>query len=119
MSYVKFYDNGEIQFASKTPFDGALLVNYDTVAVNGKIYKKGTEPAKPSATDMLFARLRAARDVRLTATDKYLLPDYPVSADNLALVKAYRAALRALPEQTGAPWDGGDEGTPWPQEPKV
>ena len=76
------------------------------------------EPPLPTV-DALFARLRTSRDARLTATDKYLLADYPVSADNLALVKAYRAALRTLPEQTGAPWDGGDESTPWPVFPEA
>lgn len=67
----------------------------------------------------MFTALRAERDARLTATDKYLLPDYPTSADNLALIKAYRAALRDLPDQTGAPWDGGGELTPWPELPSA
>ena len=85
-----------------------------------QLYFEGdTPPVITYATDELFVSLRAARDARLTATDKYLLADYPISAENLALVKAYRAALRALPEQTGAPWGGGGDGTPWPQEPKV
>lgn len=73
----------------------------------------------PPTLDQLFAALRTTRDARLAATDKYLLADYPVSAENLALVKAYRAALRALPEQPGAPWDGGGIETPWPELPKT
>ena len=72
-----------------------------------------TTPRSPTA-EQLFDGLRAFRDARLTATDKYLLADYPISADALAQVKVYRAALRALPEQSGAPWDGGGEETPWP-----
>lgn len=70
-------------------------------------------------TDDLFSALRAARDARLASTDKLLLPDYPIGADNLALVKAYRQALRNLPSQPGAPWDGGGELTPWPELPEV
>lgn len=70
-------------------------------------------------TDDLFSALRTARDTRLTATDKYLLPDYPISADDLALVKTYRAALRDLPDQSGAPWDGGGDETPWPVMPTL
>ena len=62
----------------------------------------------------LFAALRAARDARLASTDKILLPDYPISESALELAKAYRTALRELPDQTGAPWDGGAELTPWP-----
>ena len=74
--------------------------------------------ALPSVTtEQLFATLRAARDARLTATDKYLLADYPINTDNLALIKVYRADLRALPAQPGAPWSGGD--IPWPVMPAV
>ena len=67
----------------------------------------------------LFAALRAARDARLASTDKILLPDYPISAEGLPLVKAYRAALRDLPDQPGAPWDGGGAATPWPTRPNA
>ena len=73
----------------------------------------------PPTTDQLFAALRAARDARLADTDKMLLPDYPISADSLALVKIYRNALRDIPAQPGAPWDGGGELTPWPELPKT
>ena len=64
-----------------------------------------------------YAALRSARDERLADTDKYLLADYPISAENLAAVKLYRAALRDLPDAPGAPWDGGGESTPWPANP--
>ena len=67
----------------------------------------------------MFAALRAERDARLSSTDKYLLADYPITADALERVKVYRAALRALPDQPGAPWDGGGELTPWPHMPSV
>ena len=63
--------------------------------------------------------MKFSRDVRLAATDKYVLADYPISEGYLAQVKAYRAALRALPEQPGAPWDGGGEATPWPDTPDI
>jgi hypothetical protein len=83
------------------------------------------ERAKPTWADLcaahdeglhtgMFVALRAARDARLMATDKYLLPDYPINEADLAAIRACRAALRDLPEQPGAPWDGGGESTPWP-----
>ena len=76
--------------------------------------------AVPAPTaEQLYAILRATRDARLAATDKYMLADYPISEDNLARVKAYRATLRDLPEQSGAPWDGGGEATPWPIMPEI
>ena len=40
--------------------------------------------------------------------------DYPISAEDLAKVKAYRQELRDLPEQEGFP-----ESVEWPTEPKV
>lgn len=67
----------------------------------------------------LFATLRAARDARLASTDKLLLPDYPISADDLTRIKAYRAALRDLPDAPSAPWDGGGSATPWPAAPNT
>ena len=81
-------------------------------------YPDGWSAELPQPTeDSLFVRLRSTRDARLTVTDKYMLADYPISADKLTLIKEYRAALRTLPEQTGAPWDGGGSATPWPAFP--
>lgn len=66
---------------------------------------------------LLFILLRAERDRRLAATDFLLMPDYPLSDDQRAVVQAYRQALRDLPAKSGAPWDGGGEATPWPELP--
>ena len=76
-----------------------------------------TDTLPPLTTAQHFAALRAARDARLAQTDKMLLPDYPITADALEKVKTYRAALRDLPDQPGAPWDGGGTATPWPAAP--
>lgn len=64
-----------------------------------------------------FERLRAERDQRLAATDYLLMPDYPLSDDQRTILQVYRQALRDLPSQEGAPWDGGAEDTPWPEIP--
>ena len=64
-----------------------------------------------------FERLRAERDQRLAATDYLLMPDYPLSDDQRIILQVYRQALRDLPSQEGAPWDGGGEETPWPVMP--
>ena len=118
-TYIQTDETGAILAHADWAFPGSTEVNYEVVrGWDGKLYKSGEEPAKPEATtEELFTALRAARDARLAATDTYLLADYPISADNLVLVKAYRADLRALPEQPGAPWDGGGELTPWPEKP--
>ena len=74
-------------------------------------------PEKPAPTEAeLFQQLRAERDRRIAATDFLLMPDYPLPDDQRTVVQAYRQALRDLPAQSGAPWDGGGEGTPWPEQ---
>lgn len=64
-----------------------------------------------------FERLRAERDQRLAATDYLLMEDYPLDNTHKEAVRLYRQALRDLPSQEGAPWDGGGESTPWPVMP--
>ncbi|MBD5626216.1 MAG: hypothetical protein HDQ90_01730 [Desulfovibrio sp.] len=64
-----------------------------------------------------FELLRRARDAKLAATDYLVAPDYPLAEEQRAAVIACRQALRDLPAQEGAPWDGGGELTPWPALP--
>jgi len=73
-------------------------------------------PVPPTEAE-LFQRIRAERDLHLASTDYLLMPDYPLSDDQRDVVQAYRQALRDLPAQSGAPWDGGGEATPWPELP--
>lgn len=45
--------------------------------------------------------LEAYRDQRnklLTESDKYIVPDYPISSDNIALIRTYRQQLRNYPD---------------------
>jgi len=41
--------------------------------------------------------LRAKRDIELRRTDKYVLSDYPISAEDKTIVETYRTALRDCP----------------------
>lgn len=52
----------------------------------------------PSSPAEAIAAVRAERDRRLLASDKYALPDFPIDGDTRAEWLAYRAALRGLPE---------------------
>lgn len=67
----------------------------------------------------LFVSLRHERAFRLQSTDYLLLPDYPINEDARTRIIAYRQALRDLPSQPGAPWDGGGQKTPWPEFPEI
>ena len=73
--------------------------------------------ADPANKPVLFRMLREKRDAKLGETDYLLAADYPVSPEKKEAVVAYRQALRDLPSQEGAPWDGGGDATPWPEKP--
>ena len=118
-TYIQTDDAGIIIAYADWAFPGSIAVNFDVVrGYDGKLYKSGTEPDGPTVDERL-GWLRANRDMKLTDTDKYLMPDYPISPEELVAIKAYRQLLRDLPAQPGAPWDGGGELTPWPELPKT
>lgn len=71
-------------------------------------------------TEELAASVRAERNRRLATTDYLVMPDYPLSTDKLEEIKAYRQALRDLPQQPGFPWNGPDDpACPWPVIPTL
>lgn len=66
----------------------------------------------------LAENVRSERDMRITATDYLVMPDYPLDTEKLEEIKVYRQALRDLPQQPGFPWNGPDDPEcPWPVEP--
>jgi hypothetical protein len=71
-----------------------------------------TDPPEPTSEE-LAKRARERRDILLAETDYLLMPDYPVSEETLEEVKAYRQALRDLPEQAGFP-----QNISFPEKPK-
>ena len=84
---------------------------------DGAVTERPEKPA-PTVTE-LFSSLRAERDRRIAATDYLVMPDYPLTEEAKATVSTYRQALRDLPQQAGAPWDGGGDLTPWPPAVKI
>ena len=63
-----------------------------------------------------FVALWEERDRRIAETDYLVATDYPLAADKMKSLKAYRQALRDLPQQEGFPWSGevDDPTIPWP-----
>lgn len=126
-----FGDKGHVEYKSElskpnrrlTLDDFALVVRpYVTVwaaekakAVAAVEEKAAADEAAYNSLEARFARLRQERDQRLADTDYYVMADYPSESVMLAEVKAYRQALRELPEQMGAPWT--DDTVPWPVNP--
>lgn len=57
---------------------------------------------------------RAKRDTLIADTDYLLMPDYPISDEDIETVKAYRQALRDVPQQACFPLE-----IDWPALPTV
>lgn len=58
--------------------------------------------------------VRSKRDSLISDTDYLLMDDYPISSEDLEAVKAYRTALRDVPQQEGFPYD-----VVWPELPTI
>lgn len=112
------YKIGQIFEGEYTP-EAAVWCNE-----SGKAYIKEIEPqdgvrrfqivAVPAPTlDELESQVRAERDMKITETDYYMMPDYPSNPQNLEELKVYRQTLRDVPEQEGFP-----RGVRWPDKPK-
>lgn len=79
-------------------------------------------PPAPTTVD-LFICLRAQRDEKLREYDAKVSQfnrqrrNGMEAAMSIAAWDAYADALCSLPSQPGAPWDGGQDKTPWPIKP--
>ena len=103
------------QFAQNDP------EHYREVSVNDESGKKIAtkleaipEPTPEELKERAAAAVRSKRDYLLSQTDYLVSGDYPISAEDLAKVKAYRQSLRDIPEQSGFP-----ENVIWPEEVEV
>ena len=79
----------------------------------GKQYIANADGTWSINADKAFDMLRKERNKRLAETDYFVTSDYPLPEDRRTAVLTYRKALRDLPSQEGAPWDGAEH-VPWP-----
>lgn len=71
-------------------------------------------PEDEMTDEELASRVRMRRNSMISHTDFYVQPDYPSDPEGLEAVKAYRQALRDVPEQSGFP-----RNVQWPEKPSV
>lgn len=64
-------------------------------AYTGDTYLKGYAPVRPE--EEIAAEKREKRNALLTDSDKYMMPDFPISDEEREKYKAYRTYLRDLP----------------------
>ena len=79
-----------------------------------EITEEEYNPEDEMTDEELASRVRYQRDSMLSRTDFYVQPDYPSDPEGLEAVKAYRQALRDVPEQSGFP-----RNVQWPEMPTV
>lgn len=73
-----------------------------------------TEVESQLTQERLAQQMRAMRDRLLSASDYYVMPDYPSTTQGLIEVKAYRQALRDVTKQENFPTV-----VTWPSVPSV
>lgn len=73
----------------------------------------------PNTVEERFGMLELACESKLAQTDYAMNLDYPISDESKIALMAYRKAIRDINHQSGAPWDGGGELTPWPEMPII
>ena len=105
-AYAVFADGTKIKL---WPYNKQKYAVGQTVAM--KQYKIVEIPAP--TTEEVAAQVRAQRDAMIARTDFMMMPDYPISEEDKALVEAYRQALRDIPQQESFP-----SNVQWPVAPQ-
>lgn len=86
----------------------------DELKTRFNITEEEYNPEDEMTDEELASRVRMRRDSIISRTDFYVQPDYPSDPVGLEAVKAYRQALRDIPEQSGFPRD-----VQWPTLPSA
>lgn len=114
-----------ISHESQTSHDVEMRSLIQTFArVDGYREKRGNDlswalekvPEKTDEEKLTEAKqaVRSKRDALLAESDYYLQPDYPATEEGLKAFKAYRQALRDVPQQEGFPY-----AIVWPEKPVI
>lgn len=114
--YDKLYDDNHLgSFTESTKLayelgwqDNHVLISDTEVSeLNGWTYLKGYAPKKAEEQKLneSATTIRSKRNLLLAETDYLLMPDYPISKENLEKVKEYRQQLRDITKQDEFPKD--------------
>lgn len=79
-----------------------------------KVTLEEYDPIDEMSDEQIAQMIRNERNSLISQTDFYVQPDYPSTPEGLEAVKAYRQALRDIPEQSGFP-----RNVQWPSLPSV
>lgn len=85
------------------------------VLVDNQIQLAHDSAKEMAKLGMAWSVLRSKRDNLLWESDKYMMPDYPITSEKKAELVSYRNALRDLPTQVTDP----REEIEWPILPEI
>lgn len=112
------------------PNDGDFAELWSQVDIYATEYPGNVtdDVVRTPTTEELFDRLRSFRDARINsvlwmrerhADEIALGKETTLTPEQYTALLTYIQALRDIPAQPGAPWDGGGELTPWTELPRV
>ena len=126
MKYATFDDNGlptgfyDDSIHKSIPASAVAITNeqwQDFLNNQGQRRWSGTEVVEyiyHSTSAELAAQIRSRRDALIAGTDYLVMPDYPISAEQLEAVRTYRQALRDVTTQDTFP-----QSVIWPVKPDI
>lgn len=82
-----------------------LISDTEVSELNSWTYLRGYAPKKTEEQKLngLATTIRSKRNSLLAETDYFLMPDYPISEEDLKKVKEYRQQLRDITKQKNFP----------------
>ena len=83
--------------------DQAPMYNEIIDLYNAKAFEIEEYQEPEISEENLAEEIRNKRDRLLSQSDKYMLPDYPISDDDRTLIRGYRQALRDITKQESFP----------------
>lgn len=92
-------------FENTYPPEAAIWCNNNNAVMERERNIFVIKAAKTATEQELIENLRAKRNSLLKESDKYVLPDYPITDEERKLYKIYRQKLRNLTDQDGFPYD--------------
>lgn len=102
----KFYDNGKLIYVSETKKADNLIYDKVVEDANDSVENYGyyngalAETSSDVAISAKKAEIRETRDRFLAETDKFLMPDYPITSTKKSKYKRYRTYLRDYPDSS-------------------
>lgn len=92
-------------FENTYPPEAAVWCNDNNAVMERESNMFVIKSARSATEQELAENLRSKRNFLLKESDKYVLPDYPITEEKRNLYKIYRQKLRNLTAQDGFPYD--------------